>query len=108
MFFFLWVPLGAQGVPGIAFQLILVRFLGDFKMNSSRCGKLLFTYPRYIFCHALSLSVTLSGPPCHYRYIPESVDQTLKVDLGSPLGVVVRGGESERGRNPNLRGRPLV
>ena len=33
-----------------------------------------------------------------YIYIPESVDQTLKVDTGSPLGEVVRGGESERGR----------
>ena len=40
--------------------------------------------------------------------VPESVDQTLKVVAGSPFGEVVRGGESERGRNPNLRGKALV
>ena len=68
-FFFLLVPFGAQGVPGITFQWILAPFLLDFRMIFSRCGKLLFTYPRYIFYHALSLFATLSGPPCHYRYI---------------------------------------
>ena len=53
-------------------------------------------------------------PPCHYRYIyiyiyiPESVSQTLKVSLiGLPIGIVVRGGESERGRYANLSGRAL-
>jgi hypothetical protein len=30
--------------------------------------------------------------------VPESVDQTLKGIQGFPLGIVVRGGESERGR----------
>ena len=39
--------------------------------------------------------------------VPESVYQTLKVVAGSPLGEVVRGGESERGRNPTgLEERP--
>ena len=37
----------------------------------------------------------LQGPPDAFRniyiYIPESVDQTLKVDAGSPLGEVERG-----------------
>ena len=38
-------------------------------MIFKRFGKLVFTYPRYIFYHALSLFATLSGPPCHYRYM---------------------------------------
>ena len=90
-FFFLLVPFGAQGVPGITFEWILAPFLSDFSMIFSRCGKLLLAYPRSIFYYALSFFATLSGPPCHYRYIPESVDQTLKVDTGSPLGEVERG-----------------
>ena len=86
---------GAQGIPGITFLLILAPFLADFSMIFKRFGKLVFTYPRYIFYHALSLFATLSGPPCHYRYIPESVRRTLKV-----VGVPFRGsweGESPRG-----------
>ena len=75
-------------------------------MISSRCGKLLFTYPRYIFYHALSLFATLSGPPCHYRYVPESVDQTLKVVLGVPFrGSCKRGRVREVEGGYQLRGR---
>ena len=66
-FFFLVVPFGAQGVPGITFEWILVSFLSDLNMIFNRCVKLLLAYPRSIFYHALSFFATLSGPPCHYR-----------------------------------------
>ncbi len=59
------------------------------------------------FYHALSLFTTLSGPPCLYRYIPESVYRHWRFYIGFPLGKVVRGGESERGRYAHFSGRAL-
>ena len=56
--------IGAQGVPGITFWLILSPFLLILRNNLSRCARLSYRYPGYIFCHALSF-FALSSPPCN-------------------------------------------
>ena len=44
-------------------------------MIFSGCGKLVYAYPKYVLYHnsivyhPLYIPATLSGPPCHYRYI---------------------------------------
>ena len=55
-FSLLWVPLGAQGVPGITFKWILVPFLIDCRRVFDGCGRLSFVYPGYLF---LSCAITL-------------------------------------------------
>ena len=96
-----WVP---RGVPGITFWWILAPCLIHFGKVFSRCEKVSFRYPGYVFYHALSFFAALSGPPLSLQ-VPESVRRTLKV-----VGVPFRGsweGESPRGGDTLiLEGRP--
>ena len=93
------MPRGSQGslFNGFVlnFQPIVRSFLVDV---GSYCSHTLgiFSIMRYRSLRRFPVPLVTTGIYI-YIYIPESVRRTLKV-FGSPLGVVVRGGESERGR----------